>query len=93
MTDGQSYLWASFGVFIAVVLPVLVGFIRKQFPPERETLPPWVKKYAGLLLFSLVTALPALAIWKTQHPDEQLHWYGAFVVGFGWESAIEKFLK
>jgi hypothetical protein len=93
MTDAQSYLCVSFGVLIAVVLPVLVGFIKKQFPPTTEGLPPWAKKYGGLLLFSLVTALPCLAIFKTQHPGESLDFFKAFLLGFGWESAIEKFLK
>jgi hypothetical protein len=93
MTDTQSYLWVSLGVLIAVVLPVLMGFIKKQFPPTAGALPPWVKKYGALLLFSLLTALPCLAIWKTQHPGDQLTWFTSFLLGFGWESAIEKFQK
>lgn len=93
MTDVQSYLWVSLGVLIAVVLPVLVKFIRQQFPPTDRALPPWAKKYGGLLLFSLVTAVPCLAILKTKYPGEQLPWFTSFLFGFGWESAIEKFLK
>jgi hypothetical protein len=94
MSDVHAYLYVSFGIVIAVVLPVLVKFIRQQFPPGgKEALPPWLKKYGGLLLFSLVTALPCLAIWKTGHPNQQTGFYGYFLVGFGWESTIEKFLK
>lgn len=92
MTDAQSYLFVSLGILIAVVLPVLVRFIKQQFPPNDRALPPWAKKYGGLLLFSLVTALPCLAIWKAQNPGGHLSWPGAFVLGFGWESLIEKFL-
>jgi hypothetical protein len=48
MTDAQSYLFVSLGVLIAVVLPVLVRFIKQQFPPNDRALPSWAKKYGGL---------------------------------------------
>jgi hypothetical protein len=41
----------------------------------------------------MIVALVSLAIWKGQNPTAQLNWFTAFLIGFGWESAIEKFLN
>lgn len=94
MNDLTAYLYAVLGVAVAVVLPVLAGYIKQQFPhPLRAGLPLWVKRYLALLIFSMIVALATLAIWKSQNPDAQLHWFTAFLLGFGWESAIEKFFN
>lgn len=94
MGDTQSYLWVSLGVLISVIFPVLAGFIKKEFPPTGAVgLPPWLKRYGGLLVFSLITALIALAIFKAANPSTVLEWYTAFLIGFAWEATIEKFLK
>jgi hypothetical protein len=44
-------------------------------------------------LFSLITALICLAGWRSTHPNDTLPWFTAFLLGFGWESAIEKLQK
>jgi uncharacterized membrane protein YvlD (DUF360 family) len=94
MTDWSMFLWVTIGVIVAVIFPVVSGFIRKEFPPTAALgLPVWVKKYGGLLLFSLITALICLAIWKATNPNKSLEWFTAFLLGFGWESTIEKFQK
>lgn len=94
MGDPQSYLWVSLGVMVSVIFPVLAGFIKREFPPTGAVgLPPWLKRYGGLLIFSLITSLIALAIFRATHPSDVLEWYTAFLIGFAWESAIEKFLK
>jgi hypothetical protein len=96
MSDIQAYLWVAVGVFVAVIFPVLSGFIRQEFPahaPGQFQLPRWFKKYGGLLLFSLITSLICLAIWKSGHQDSTIDWFTAFLLGFGWESAVEKFTK
>jgi hypothetical protein len=94
MNDLQMFWWVATGVAIAVVLPVLIGMIRQDFPATKAIgLPPWAKKYGVLLIFSLITALPCLAIWKTTNPKATLEWYTAFLLGFSWESGLEKFTK
>jgi|ERR1700723_559467 len=93
MNDAMSYIWIVIGVIVAVVLPVLAAYIRKEFPPTAAIgIPPWMKRYLVLFIFSLVVGLVSLALWKNQHPTDQLSWFTAFLVGFGWESALEKFL-
>jgi hypothetical protein len=92
MTEANAYIWVVIGVIVAVIFPVLRGFIRGAFPPTAAVgVPPWVKKYGALLIFSLIAALICLAIWKQGNPTLTLEWYTAFLLGFGWESAIEKF--
>ena len=57
MTDMSTYWTIALGVFLAVLYPVLLGLVRKAFPPTGAPgLPPWVTKYGLLLIFSLVTA-------------------------------------
>lgn len=93
MSDIWAYLAIAGGVLVGVLHPVLLGFVRNQFPPTASGgLPPWVKKYGGLFLFCLVTALIVLALWKNANPEASLAWYAAFLLGYGWESFVEKSL-
>jgi hypothetical protein len=65
MNDALTYGWVSLGVLVAVIFPVLSGFIRKEFPVTAAVgLPPWVKKYATLFIFSLVAAFGAAHSFK-----------------------------
>ncbi len=95
MSDFSAYLWIGLGVFVGVIYPVLLGFIKKEFPAgvAGGGMPPWLKRYGGLLLFCLITAVIVLAIWKSNNPEAQLDWVKAFLLGFGWESIVEKSLK
>jgi hypothetical protein len=94
MNDRSPFWWVSCGVAVAVIFPVLSGFVHGGFRPTAAIgLPPWVKKYGALLLFSLITALICLAGWRSTHPNDTLPWFTAFLLGFGWESAIEKLQK
>jgi hypothetical protein len=94
MSDINAYLWIGLGVFVGVIYPVLLGFIKKEFPAgvAGGGMPPWLKRYGGLFLFCLLTALIVLAVWKSNNPDAQLDWVKAFLLGFGWESIVEKSL-
>lgn len=49
------------------------------------------KKYGALLLFSLVSALIVMAIYRNANPDATVSFWAAFLLGFGWEASIEKF--
>ncbi|MEV0449233.1 hypothetical protein [Streptomyces sp. NPDC050600] len=89
MTD---YLLIAAGVIIGVVFPVIRGFIMQEFPPTGAPgLPPWVKKYGALLIFSLITAVIVLAIYRSAEPEKDIAWYAALILGFSWESVMEKF--
>jgi hypothetical protein len=88
--DWQAFPYVVAGVIVAVVLPVIMGFIRREFPPTAGATPPWVKKYGGLLLFALLTGLVVLAAYRSQHPTGAIPWFTAFLLGFAWESTLEK---
>lgn len=94
MNDTSAYVWISMGVLVSVIFPILSGFIHKVFRPEGAPgMPQWLKKYGGLFVFCLVTSLICLAGWKATHPNATFEWYTAFLLGFGWESAVEKMQK
>lgn len=87
-----AFLWTMLGVICAVLLPFLANLIRQEFPPTAALgIPPWVKRYLLLLVFSAVVALVSVIVWESQHPGEALDRVTAFLLGFGWESAVEKF--
>jgi hypothetical protein len=92
MSDFATVLAIALGVFIAVVYPILYGYIKGQFPPTAGRLPAWVPKYAVLFVFSLVTALIVLALYRSQNPDTTITFWRALAMGFGWEASIEKIL-
>ncbi len=90
----MTYLCVVAGVIAAVLLPFLAELVRREFPPTAGPLiPPWVRSFCLLAIFSMLTALIALAIWRSQNPTGDLQWYTAVLIGFGWESAVEKFLR
>ena len=91
MSDLAVYLTVALGVSVAVVYPVVLGYIRQQFPPATAgVLPPWVKRYGALLVFSLLTSLIVLAVYKGANPNTNITFWGALAIGFGWESSVEK---
>jgi hypothetical protein len=89
----ETFAWTAFGSIVAVIFPVLKGFISKAFTPTRAIgLPGWVVKYLALFVFGVVTAVIVLAIYQAQNPTvTSIPWYTAFLLGFGSESVIEKF--
>ena len=97
MSDLYAYIWITLGVIIAVILPVMMAYLRKEFPSTQlrvsRGIPPWLKRYVLLGVISLVVGLVCLAIWKNENPANTLTWYAALVVGFAWESAVEKFIR
>jgi uncharacterized BrkB/YihY/UPF0761 family membrane protein len=87
-----SLLGVAAGVALSVVFPVLLGYIRRDFVTTAG-LPPWVPKYARLVVFSLLTALLVLAVYERTDPETDLTFLGALLLGFGWEASLEKFLR
>ncbi len=93
MADWLVFLTVALGVFVAVLYPVLYGYIKNEFPPRgKPGLPPWLKKYAALFAFSLVTALIVLAAYKSTNPGTQIGFWAALLMGFGWEATVEKLI-
>jgi hypothetical protein len=87
----EAFLGIALGVLIAVVYPVVWGYIKGQFGPVAAPgLPPWVKKYGALLVFCLASALIVLAVFKAAKPDAQVSFWAALVMGFGYEAIVEK---
>ena len=86
--DVHAFLWMAGGVLVAVVWPVLAHYIKEAFGTTGAIIN--VKKYVLLLVFSALTAVLLLAIWhmKSTAPPQ---WHEAFLLGFSWESTIEKF--
>src|SRR4029077_13249700 len=94
MSDWNAYLWVAAGVLVAVIFPILSAYIKREFPPTAGPgFPPWLTRYLLLGVFCLVTAVIALAIYRNANPGTQLVWFNAFLIGFGWEPAVEKCLR
>lgn len=92
MSDVLPFMWITVGVVLAVLWPVLRGLITREFPPTAAArVPPWVRRYSLLAVFSAMTALILLAIFRSAQPDIVITWYVALLLGFAWESSIEKF--
>src|SRR5690348_4523560 len=92
MGDLGAYLGIALGVLIAVVYPLLKGYIQKQYgPTAKPGLPPWIVKYAALFAFCLLSALIVLAAFRAAKPDTSISFWVALVMGFGYESSVEKF--
>jgi hypothetical protein len=89
--DVGAYLGIALGVLIAVVYPVLKGYIKQEFGPiAAPGLPPWVVKYSALFAFCLLTALILLAVLRAAKPDAQIGFWAALLMGFGYEASVEK---
>lgn len=93
--DLVVFLWTVAGVLAAVLFPVLTAAVRRDFPVGvvEGGVPPWVRKYATLFVYAVIASIAGLAIWMTQNPSGTIPWFTAFLIGFGAEAAIEKFLN
>jgi len=84
-----AVLSIALGVVIAVVYPILMGYVRGVFTATAG-MPPWFKKYSALLVFSLLTGLIVLAIYEQTNPGQEVSFLGGLLLGFGYESSLEK---
>jgi uncharacterized membrane protein SpoIIM required for sporulation len=84
-------LWAAAGVVVSVLLPILATYVRQHFPrPEANGIPLWLRPYLVLGVFSLIVAVLCVMWWMDQHPDKVLTEQKAFLIGFAWETVLEK---
>lgn len=91
MDDILAYIFISLGVVIAIVWPILKAKVQGAFALDAgNALPAWVRRYAILAAFALMTGLLLFAWWRSQHPTEKIMWYTALLLGFAWESTMEK---
>lgn len=93
MNDWKVFLGIALGVLVAVLYPLLKGYVQKDFGPTAAPgLPPWVVKYARLFLFCLVTAVIVMAGFRALQPDVRISFWAALLMGFGYEASVEKVL-
>jgi MFS family permease len=86
-----AYLGICLGVILAVLYPVLRGYITRAFPPTAAPgIPEPVKKYALLGVFSLVVGIIVLAVWSQANPNTTPTFLASVLLGFGWEATFEK---
>lgn len=79
------------GVAASILLPILAAAVRRDFPKSAGGgIPPWVRPYIVLFLFSLVAAAVCLFWWANQHSDAEVTKERAFLIGFAWETIFEK---
>lgn len=87
--------WVVAGVLAAVLLPVLAKAVRDSTGAARTMVasPPWIRKALLLVAFAVVAGVVSLAFWLSAQPEPppMIRWEVAFLVGFGWEAALEKF--
>ena len=86
--DIITFIWIAVGVAISVILPVVAAFVRNAFR-QKAGAPYELKKYGALFLFSSLTAIIVLAIYRGSHPDP-IPWYTALVLGYTWDSTVQK---
>lgn len=86
----MTFLGIALGVLLAVLYPVLKGYITDEFSTKARGLPAWVPKYAALVAFCLITATIVLAGFRSVKPDLQISFWVAVLMGFGYEASIEK---
>ncbi|MFJ5993142.1 hypothetical protein [Lentzea sp. NPDC092896] len=98
MSNIELVAAVALGVAIAVVCPTLYRYVRKQFPPEADgaLLPTWMTaaltKYGALFVFSLLTAVVLIGVYRTANPDTVFGFGEAVALGFGFEASLEKFV-
>jgi hypothetical protein len=91
MDDARPFFGIALGVLIAVIYPVLKGFVQKQFGPTAAPgLPSWAIRYGALFAFCLASALIVLAAFRAAKPETEISFWVALVMGFGYEAVVEK---
>jgi hypothetical protein len=87
--DWKAFGIIALGVIAGVIFPVLAAAVRRYFPPVAGGIPPWLKRYAVLLLFGIVSAAILSAIWEAQHQGPMVDWFTAFLWGYSGQSTID----
>lgn len=84
-----QYWFCVVGILISIVLPILRQLLPKP-APLASAVPPW-KRYAGIGLFSLVTAVVVIAFGRGSVSSWQ--WFDALLAGYAWDSTLQKVIN
>jgi hypothetical protein len=81
-----QYWFCVLGILISIVLPILRHLLPKPIPLVAGV-PAW-KRYTGIGLFSLITAVVIVALGKGSVSN--WFWYDALLAGYAWDSTLQK---
>jgi len=84
-----QYLFCVLGILISIILPILRQLLPKPAPFVSEA-SAW-KRYAGIGLFSLITAVVVVALGKGSVSG--WFWYDALLAGYAWDSTLQKVIN
>jgi hypothetical protein len=95
MTDLQAYSWIVMGVAVSFIIPVIIQSIRPSTPGAKAAYGAsrlWIvaKPYLLMAIASFLLAVVTLAIAKSSNVDLNA-WYKAFLLGYFWDSTVQKF--
>jgi hypothetical protein len=95
MTDIRAYSWIVIGVAVSFIIPVIIQSLRPM-PPGSKSVSGmsrfWAiaKPYFLMAVASVLLAIVTLAIAKSSNVDLGA-WYKAFLLGYFWDSTVQKF--
>lgn len=81
-----QYAYCVAGILVSIVLPLLRRLLPKPAALTLD-LSPW-KRYLGIGLFSLITAVIVIAFGKSSVASWL--WYDALLAGYAWDSTLQK---
>ena len=84
-----QYWFCVLGILISIVLPILRQLLPKPAFITTD-IPAW-KRYAGVGLFSLITAVVVVAFGKNS--VSSWLWYDALLAGYAWDSTLQKLVN
>jgi uncharacterized protein (DUF983 family) len=84
-----QYVFCVLGILISIILPVLRRLLPKPLSLAPD-IPAW-KRYALIGVFSLITAVVAMAFGKGTTINWQ--WYDALLAGYAWDSTLQKLVN
>lgn len=94
--DVAAIIFIAIGVAISVVYPLVYNKVRGILPKTAGFLPDPVKKFmvasVWVALLAILSAVALYAFAKNADANLSLTWYGALVIGFGWEAGLEKLI-
>jgi hypothetical protein len=81
----HQYWFCVLGILISIILPILRQLLPK--PTLAAGVSPW-KRYVGIGLFSLITAVVVVAFGRKDVSNWL--WFDALLAGYAWDSTLQK---